>query len=706
MNRTKERLPPLREELALLPGPALAGGQPSHTLHDPVRNLFFQLDWPTFEILRHWHLGRPQAIAAVIAQSSTLQLEPADVEAVIRFLHDNELLQAPLGGAAEFAARLRRRKGGLGHWLLHNYLFFRIPLLRPDRWLGRWAGRLDFFYSRQFLWLTLGVLTLGLLQLYRQWGQFSATLLDTISWTGMAAYGAALAGVKLIHELAHAFTAKRFGCRVPTMGLAFLVMWPVAYTDTNEVWKLADRKRRLQVTAAGVLAELTVAIWATLAWAVLPDGALKSVAFVLAALTWISSLAINTSPFMRFDGYFLLSDWLGMPNMHARAFALARWDLRERLFALGELAPEYFPTRRRAGLILFAYATWIYRLIVFLGIAALVYTFFIKAVGIMLFCVEMGWFVLLPFYREFQAWATRWPQLRHSRRARRSSAAALLLAALLMLPWPSRIGTGALLRPVEQLVLYAPPHAQVVALPVPEGGRVKAGATLLQLRSPDLESRRAGTVSRIENLRWQAAASAFDSEQRAHWQVAQQQLATAKAELASIDADGARYAPAAPFDGVLRDLDPDLRPGAWLSGQEVLARLVSERGSLVTAYLDEEEVARVALGDTARFYTDAMSGPVLRLEVVGIDQDASRTLPELELANLHGGPILVREKDGALYPEHAIYRVTLKARDPQQAPALAQHSWRGKVVIAGAWSVPAWRYLRAALTVFWREAGM
>jgi putative peptide zinc metalloprotease protein len=706
MTQTIKRLPPLREELALLPGPALAGGQPSHTLHDPVRNLFFQLDWPTFEILRHWHLDRPEAIAAAIAQGSTLQLEPADVEAAIRFLHENELLQAPSGGAAEFAARLKRRKGGLGHWLLHNYLFFRIPLLRPDRWLGRWAGRLDFFYSRQFLWLTLGVLALGLLQLYRQWGQFSATLLDTFSWSGMAAYGAALAGVKLIHELAHAFTAKRFGCRVPTMGVAFLVMWPVAYTDTNEVWKLSERRRRLQVTAAGVLAELTVAIWATLAWAFLPDGALRSVAFVLAAITWVSSLAINTSPFMRFDGYFLLSDWLGLPNMHARAFALARWDLRERLFGLGEPVPEHFSARRHAALILFAYATWIYRLGVFLGIAALVYTFFIKAVGILLFCVEIGWFVLLPFYREFQAWGARWPLLRGSRRARRSAAIALMLAALLVLPWPSRIGAGALLRPAEQLVLYAPPHAQVAALPVPEGARVKAGATLLQLRSPDLDSRRAGAAAHIEQLRWQASAGAFDGEQRAQWQVAQEQLATAEAELASIDADRARYAPVASFDGVLRDLDPDLKPGVWLAGQEVLARLVSEQGSLVTAYLDEEEVARVALGDTARFYTDSMSGPALRLVVTSIDQDAARTLPEPELSSLHGGAILVREKGGALYPERAIYRVTLAARDADDARALARHSWRGKVVIAGAWSVPAWRYLRAALSVFWREAGM
>lgn len=122
------------------------------------------------------------------------------------------------------------------------------------------------------------------------------------------------------------------------------------------------------------------------------------------------------------------------------------------------------------------------------------------------------------------------------------------------------------------------------------------------------------------------------------------------------------------------------------------------------AYLDEDDVVRVALGDQARFYTDAMKGPVLRLEVTGIDRDASRTLPEAELTSLHGGALMVREKKGALVPDRALYRVTLTSSVP--APALARQSWRGNAVIAGRASVPAWRYVRAAMALFWREAGM
>lgn len=696
-------LPLLREELALLPGPALADGQPSHTLHDPVRNQFFQIDWSTFEILRRWHLDDPTAIAAAISQETTLHVDSDDLETVLYFLHDNQLLQPAPGSAAEFAYRLKKRKGSMGKWLLHNYLFFRIPLLKPDRWLTRWASHLDFFYANSFRILTLFALVFGVIEVYRDWERFTTTLVDMLSWSGMVSYGIALIAVKSLHELGHAFTAKRYGCRVPTMGIAFLVLFPMAYTDTNDVWKLTSRRQRLWVAAAGIVTELVVAVWATLAWALLPEGGLKSVTFMLATTTWISSLAINASPFMRFDGYFILSDWLEMPNLHARAFALARWDLRERLFALGEPLPEVFPRRRHIGLVLFAYATWAYRLTIFLGIAALVYAFFIKAVGIFLFAVEIIWFVLLPPFRELQAWRARWPVLRKSQRARFSGRIALVALILLFLPWPTRIAATGLLRPVEQFVVYAPRHAQVTALPVAEGALVKAGSPMIQLTSPDLETRRQLASARFDRLRWQASAGVFDSEQRKQWQVLQEQLATAEAELANIQADSTRYVPLAPFDGRLVNIDPDLKPGVWLGEQEPLARLIAEQNLQVITFLDEDEIALVTAGDHARFFADGLEGPFLDLEVVRIDSDASRTLPEAELSSLYGGSIMVREKKGLLYPEQAIYRVTLKTSTAPQD--LAGHSWRGRVVISGAWSAPIWRFVRTAVTLLRRESG-
>ncbi|ARP83128.1 secretion protein HylD [Bordetella genomosp. 8] len=699
----KNLLPLLREELALMPGPVLADGQPSHTLHDPVRNRFFQIDWPTFEILSRWHLGEPSALAAAVSRETTLQAGHDDVADVVAFLRDNELLRPQPGAAADYARQLRRRRGGFGTWLLHNYLFFRIPLFKPDAWLARWAPRLSFFYSRAFLCLTLAALGWGWVEVYRQWDRFTATLVDTISWSGLASYAVTLAAVKTLHELGHAVTAKRLGCKVPAMGVAFLVMWPVAYTDTNDVWRLTRRRQRLAVVGAGVATELIVAAWATWAWAVLPEGTAKSLAFLLCTTTWIATIAINISPFMRFDGYFLLSDWLEMPNLHARAFALARWDLRERLFALGEPPPEYFPRHRRAGLILFAYATWIYRLVIFLGIAALVYAFFIKAVGILLFAVEIGWFLLLPLLRELQAWRRRWPAIRARRRARHSAMAALGLALLLCMPWPSRVAVSALLRPSDQLVLYAPTHARVQAMPVADGQRVEPGEVLLRLSSPDLDARRQSALARIESLRWQTSAASFDKQQRSQLQVSREQLGAAEAEVAAVDADAARYVPVAPFAGVLTDVNPEARPGVWMARQEPLARLVSNQGQMAIAYLDEDELNLIAVGDTGKFYSDTPEGPVARIEITGIDRDTSRTLPEPELSNLFGGSVVAREKNGQFYPERPIYRVSMKVLSTDATAT--QHAWRGTVVVFGKWAVPSWRYLRSAMAVLHREIG-
>lgn len=699
-------LPPLREELDLLSGPSLADGQPSWTLHDPVRNLFFRIDWPTFEILRRWELDDPAAIAASVASETTLQIGPDDVMQVASFLLQNQLVQ-PQGAdsARQMAERLEKIQGTPFNWLLHHYLFFRVPLWRPDAWLGRWMGLAGLFYTRAFLALTLAALAFGLFRVARQWDVFSASLVDTFSWSGLLAYGSALVVVKFLHELGHAFTAKRLGCRVPTMGVAFLVMWPVAYTDTNETWRLTSRWQRLQVACAGIATELAVAAWATLAWGLLPDGAWRSSAFVLATTSWVATLAVNASPFMRFDGYFILSDWLDMPNLHQRSFALARWKLREWLFDLGEPKPEHFSREREAGLILFAWAVWIYRLVVFLGIAALVYHFAVKLVGVLLFAVEILWFVLLPIRLELKAWRERWPRIRASRRSRYSLGILFVFLLLTVVPWPGRVTASALLRPAEVWPIHSPSGARLEALPFKEGDRVEKDAELLRLYVPDLKSRRQVLLARVEQLRWQAASAGFDTEARNRLLVNENALRASQAELASVDTELLHYAPRAPFAGYLRDLDPDLQVGQWIARKERVALLVRDDGRwLVETWLDEEAVQRISVGDSALFVADGPGHHTLRLKVAAIDRDASRVLPRPELAAQLGGHVLTREKAGQLIPERSVYRVALEV-PPGALDDWGRLSWRGHLSIHARWEAPAWRYVRQATAVLIRELG-
>lgn len=696
-------LPLLREELDLLPGPILGDGQPSWTLHDPVRNRFFSLDWPTLEILRRWHLGESEAILADIATQTTLYLEVEDIERVLQFFIENQLIRPTGQGVArQFADRLNKLEGNRFKWLLHHYLFFRIPLVKPDAWLNRWQGVAAWFFTRQFAVLTVVALLLGLGQVIRHWEVFVASLVDTFNWEGLAAYGFTLAAVKLLHELGHAFTAKRFGCRIPSMGVAFLVLWPMAYTDTNETWCLTSRWQRLLVASAGIMTELVVAAWATLAWAFLPDGALRSAAFVLATTSWVASLAINASPFMRFDGYFILSDALEMPNLHGRSFALARWHLREKLFALGDEKPEYFAPRKEAGLILFAWTVWLYRLIVFAGIAILVYHFFIKLVGIFLFLVEVVWFIALPVWHELRVWMGRWPQIRDSRRARRSGALISAVLLLAVIPWPSRIQASGLLHPAETWPVFAPSGAQISNAQLTEGLHVAASEVLVVLSAPELESRLLAAQARVDRSRWQAATAGFDAESRTRMQSSLEERETAAAELASLQQEAARYRPRAPYSGVVRDVDPDLADGQWVARNEKLAILVGAGRPWVETYLDEEGVKRIQVGDRALFMNDSRTGSVY-LTVTRIDSDATRVLPNRMLSAQAGGHLMTRERRSQIIPEHASYRVTLAADDA--SAILSGQTWRGTVVIRGAWQAPGWPILRNIVAVILRETG-
>ena len=476
----------LREELGLHPGPPEHDGSPTWSLQDPVRNRFFRIDWSAFEILARWHLGDAAAIAASVRQETPIQADRSDVEAIADFLAENELIQRhDAKGVAVFYGRRQSQRTSWYTWLLHHYLFFRVPLWHPDAFLTNTVAWVKPLFSKSFIFLTLLALLGGLLDVSRQWDVFVSSLLDTFSWEGLASYAITLVWVKFLHELGHAYTAKRFGCRVPTMGVAFLVMFPVAYTDVNEVWKLPEKRQRIAVSGAGIITELVIAAWATLAWALLPDGSFKNAAFLLATTTWVSTIMINGSPFMRFDGYFLLSDWLNMPNLHARTFALARWRLREWLFGLGEPKPEVIGIRRERGIILYGWITWTYRLVVFGGIAALVYHVFPKPLGPMLAAIEVTWFIAAPVWSELKAWRMRISMIvKHPRTYLTLGLFAGVIGALFM-PWDTRVQSQGLLKPAELYGVFAPGAARIDALPVEDGREIHAGDLLIALNAPD-----------------------------------------------------------------------------------------------------------------------------------------------------------------------------------------------------------------------------
>ncbi len=695
-------LPPLRDDLALHPGPTAHDGGPTWTIHDPLRNRFIRIGERVFQLLSAWHLGEAKALMAQVEKHWGRRPDGDEIAWLSEFLAKNALLRAEAPREiARLSQQAKAARLSWWQWLIHNYLFFRIPLVRPDAMLHkmvRWTAPL---YSSGFLWLTIALGAIGLLLTIRQWDLFVHTFMGFYSWQGLIWYGIALGGAKLAHELGHAITAKRLGCRVPTMGLAFLVLWPVLYTDTGDAWKLVERRQRLAIGMAGMATELMLACFATFLWSFLPDGPARNAAFLTATVTWTLTLAINLNPMMRFDGYYLLSDTWGIENLQSRAFALARWRLREALFGLGESPPEQFAPGLRRRLLIYAFATWIYRFFLFLGIALLVYALFFKALGLLLFAVEIVWFIARPIQMEVRAWWQRREKLRLNRQ---SLTSLLLLAGLmgsLFYPWQGSIRLSAVMRAGAHAYLFAPIPARIAASSLQSGSRVTAGETLLTLAAPDLESDMALARLRIDIAEKLVAREAAGEGARQEIAVLRQRLLTERTRLEGLQKRKAQLVVRAPFSGRVLDVAKALHPGRWINESLPLGLVVADDSTRIRAYVTEPDLTRITLGQTARFIPDDPALPVMDAKVATIARVNARKLEEPYLASVLGGSLPVRlSAQGELIPTLGIYQVELDTAE--QAPAQVM---RGIVLLEGEHRAIASRLWQHAAAVLIRESG-
>jgi putative peptide zinc metalloprotease protein len=399
-------LPQLRRDLLIELVPVRGGGFPAIIVTDPVRGSYFRLAWPESGMILLWQdANSVEDLRQKLANVYGIAAKPEAIATVAKFAFANQLTAADQGGTwTQYAALHAAGQHGWLKTLVHGYLMFRVPLLHPEPMLRRLLPHLSFVYARSFWWLLAAVGLLGLYLAARQWTAIVSAAQEVLRLEGLHIYAAALLGLKAVHEIGHGLTTLRYGCRVPTMGIAVMLGMPVFYTDTSDSWRLANRSERLNIVFAGVAAEAIVAAVAILLWSFLPDGLVRQICFALATTSIAISLSVNLNPFMRYDGYFALSDYLEIPNLQSRAFELGTWRLRELLFDLRHSPPEPLTQRTQRTLIAYAFLTAIYRLFLFLGIAALVYVMLGKALGIILGVFEIAVFIAWPVARELANW--------------------------------------------------------------------------------------------------------------------------------------------------------------------------------------------------------------------------------------------------------------------------------------------------------------
>jgi len=674
------------------------------TIVDPVRNKYFQIEWQVYQLVERWSAGTIESLVEAVSRDTTSRLRVEDVEDFVRFLYANNLTeQSASGQTKDYVEQQAARRQAWWQWLLHHYLFIKIPLFRPDAFLRTTLPLVAPLYTVAAAWV-FGVLTCaGLFLVSRQWDTFVSTFLHFFNWRGAVMYGAVFCAVKGIHELGHAYTATRFGCRVPTIGVAFMVMMPMLYSDVSDAYRLTDKRQRLAVAAAGVLAELGLAAVATLLWGFLPDGTLRSLAFVVATTSWIMSLSVNLNPLMRFDGYYLLADGLGVPNLQDRAFAFGQWRLREWLFAPGAAPPEAVGTSRRNSLVAYAWAVWVYRLVLFTGIAIMVYHYFFKLLGIALFLVEMLFFVCLPVWRELEAWWSRRILYASTRRFALTMASLAAGVLLLFIPWQGRVSIPAVLQSATYATVYPPAPGRIVSVNAQPGQAMREGQTVLVMESPELGKAAKAAEIQVDLLELRTQRQAGNVEDRAQGAVLREALNAKQVELDGVIERQEQLRLRAPIAGVVADRAESLHPGRWIGTDVPVAYLVDPQRAHLVALVSVEDVRFLVPGQEARFIPDDLTRSARQARVLTIRDLDEQDLSMPYFASTYGGEIPVR-KDvrGRFQAEQSVYRVEFEVLD-QEEPL--HQAVTGHVIVMGEHRSLAGRMWDRVAAVLIRESG-
>jgi putative peptide zinc metalloprotease protein len=479
-------------------------GRTFHVVKDPVSLRYYRLKDNEYFLLQYLDgqhtLEEAQKEYEIRYRPDRLKLE--DVEAFAQQLINAGLAQneSPRAGKQLFEQRAKRRRS---EWMqtLTNILYIKIPIFDPDTTLKhmlRWVG---WIFSLWFFVLSVALMLSAAMLVATHFETFRSKLPEQhlfFRFQTIAYMWAALGLVKVIHEFGHGLSCKVFGGEVHEMGALLLCLSPALYCNVSDAWTLPSKWHRIIISAAGIYVELVIAAIATFVWwnsATQPF--VNNLALSLMVVCSVSTVVFNANPLMRYDGYYVLADWLEIPNLRERSNRFIKNLTLE--YCLGvEVTPEpYMALWRRILFVSYAVGSYIYRWVVTFGILWFLYSFLrpykLEVISQMLALGAAGSMAGWPLYRLGKSIFKRGrlPDMKKWRVLASASVLTALLLFVCLVPVPvSRIRGNALVQadPTATGKVYVRRDGILKQLYVRPGNTVQAGQLVAEFQDPELES--------------------------------------------------------------------------------------------------------------------------------------------------------------------------------------------------------------------------
>ena len=465
-------------------------GQVWYVLQDPSNNQFSRLGAAAYHFLglldgyrtigEAWDLSNEQLGDQAPTQGEAIQL--------LGQLYTSNLLQGdlPPDAAGMFERYRKRVRKEVGSYF-KNFLFIRLPLFDPDNILDRWYTVFSWMFTWVGLALWLGFIAVtGYLlipHLDSLWDQSSGILDPENLVLLYLSFGV----IKAIHEFGHGFACKTFGKRngsggeVHTMGIMLLVFMPVPYVDASSSWAFRSRWQRAIVGAGGMFVEMIVACIAALVWANTAHGTpLNAICYNVMFIAGVSTILFNGNPLLRYDGYYILSDLVEIPNLAQRSKEYLYYVVKKYVFGVRRPRNPAHNPNERGWLMFYAIASTVYRVF----ICAAILLFIADAlfmIGLILAAAAIVTWVVAPLVKFFHYLLTHEELLRVRSRAIGATAAffAVLFVLIGMIPFPDRDRAEGVVEPVKMQYIHVEADSGFVQEVLPTGTKVAQGEPLL-----------------------------------------------------------------------------------------------------------------------------------------------------------------------------------------------------------------------------------
>ena len=548
-------------------------GRSYWVVKDPVALQYYRFEEEEFAILQmlDGESSLDQIAEQFEAEFPPQTIRTEELQQFIGMLHRSGLVLADAAGQGEQLKKRRdERKRKERMAMATNVLSIRFKGFDPERLLNalyafppiRWFFSWPVFIACMLFCLAALTLVLVNFDTFQSRLPSFQAYFAAQNWTNWLLLGVVLSVTKVLHEFGHGLSCKHFGGECHEMGVMFLVLTPCLYCNVSDSWMLPSRWKRAAIGAAGMYVEVVLAAFCTFIWWFTDnDTLLNKLCLNVMFISSVSTILFNANPLLRYDGYYILSDLMEVPNLRQKAQQILSRKLQKWCLGLDPPEDPFLPKRNQAWFAVYTVASAVYRWVVVLSICYFLNLVFepygLKVLGQLIALTAIWGLLGQPLWKvyKFMKVPGRLNKVKRWRMWATAGVVVAVVAAVVMIPLPAAVHCSALVQPRDAETVYVLAPGVLEEVFVEAGQRVEQGQPLARLSNIDtaltiarLESQIAEYEIRLADLKAMSFTDSGAAEQSA--QVAEL-LATTQEQLVQYQKDARRLTLTAPVAGVI-----------------------------------------------------------------------------------------------------------------------------------------------------------